>query len=273
MNKPVVRVVFNQKGGVGKTTLAVNLATCAALRGKRVLLIDTDPQANSTSYLLGPEAEPSHTLAHFYESCLGIHLFRQNLSDYITVKTGVMGLHLVASEKSLEELRTKLENKYKIFKLRDGLKSSSYDEIWVDPPPANDFFSLSALIAAQEVLVPVDCDAFSLEAARNVFSTVAEIREDHNPSLELRGAVVNQFQRNTKHSLQIVRELEGIGIPVLKPFISSSVKVRESHSRSIPLVSCDPHHTVAQQYLELYDALEKPNPRSRRTMAEREQAR
>lgn len=250
------RVVFNQKGGVGKTTIAVNLAALSAHRGKRTLLVDSDPQANSTSYLLGSEASPQATLAGFYEACLGINLFRQSLTEYTTTRTGVPGLHLVAAERGLEELRTKLENKYKIFKLRDGLKNTTYDEVWFDPPPANDFFSLACLVAAHEIVIPIDCDAFSLRAAEDVLNTYREVKQDLNPSLELVGAVVNQFQRSTRHSAEILAELQRLGIRVLEPYLPQSIKVRESHSRAVPLVYAEPRHAASLAFCALYDALD-----------------
>lgn len=251
-----LRVVFNQKGGVGKTTIAVNLAALSAHRGKRTLLIDSDPQANSTSYLLGSGASPHATLAGFYDACLGINLFRQSLTEYSTTRTGVPGLHLVAAERGLEDLRTKLENKYKIFKLRDGLKNTTYDEVWFDPPPANDFFSLACLVAAHEIIIPIDCDAFSLRAAEDVLNTFREVKQDLNPSLELVGAVVNQFQRSTRHSTEILAELQSMGIRVLEPFLPQSVKIRESHSRAVPLVCAEPRHAASLAFCALYDAID-----------------
>ena len=254
---PRFRVVFNQKGGVGKTTIAVNLAAQAALLGRRTLLIDSDPQANSTAYLLGHDHQVQATLAHFYESCLGIHLFRQSIMEYVTTATGVKGLHLVAGERGLEELRTKLENKYKIFKLRDGLKSCLYDEIWFDPPPANDFFSLACLAAAHEIIIPVDCDSFSLRAAEDVLRTVNEVKQDLNPDLRLVGALVNQYQRSTKHAHVMLDELEAMGIPVLRPYVPQSVKIRESHSLASPMVILEPRHAVSCAFADLYQAIDK----------------
>ncbi len=251
------RVVFNQKGGVGKTTVAVNLAAEAAIRGKRTLLIDSDPQANSTSYVLGNEVEPVSHLANFYENCLGINLFRQSLSEHVTTQTGVKNLHVVAADRSLEDLRTKLENKYKIFKLRDGLKSTSYDEVWFDPPPANDFFSLSCLVAAHEIVIPIDCDAFSLKAAEDVLRTYSEVKQDLNENLRLVGAIVNQYQRSTKHAALILEELKKLGIEVLQPYVPQSVKVRESHTESTPIVQLEPKHAVSVAFMELYEAIEK----------------
>ena len=256
LDRTRIRVVFNQKGGVGKTTIAVNLAAQSAATGRRTLLVDSDPQANATAYLLGHDVVPVKTIAHFYESCLGIHIFRQCLGDYVTTATGVTGLHLIAGERALEELRTKLENKYKIFKLRDGLKGSSYDEIWLDPPPANDFFSLSCLAAAHELIIPIDCDAFSLRAAEDVLRTFEEVRSDLNPNLRLVGALVNQFQKATNHAQSMVSSLEALGIPVLQPYLPSSVRVRESHSLASPLVVTDPRHPVSKAFVQVYQAME-----------------
>lgn len=255
MNKRKLRVIYNQKGGVGKTTLAVNLAACAAQRGLRTLLIDSDPQGNASAYILG-DKQPEKTLANYYESCLHLNIFRQSILDYVTSQTQIPNLHLVACNRELENLRTKLENKHKIMKLKDGLKNNTYDHVYFDPPPANDFFSLSCLIAATEILVPIDCDAFSVRAATEIKNTIDEVIEDHNPSLKILGIVVNQYQKGTKHAAEIVKELSKVGFCVLEPYIPSSVKVRESHSENKPVVVGHKEHTVAQAITTLFSELE-----------------
>jgi chromosome partitioning protein len=250
-----MRVVFNQKGGVGKTTLATNLAACAALAGKRTLLVDSDSNANATLHALGPDRVPDKTLAHFYEASLGLSLFRQSLTDHVTCSTRVPLLHLVAGDRRLDDLRPKLESRHKINKLRDGLWNVPYDQVYFDTPPALDFFTLSCLIAAHELIVPMDCDAFSLKAAKEVRQAVEEVRQDHNPELTIAGVVVNQYQRGTRHAGRMVDELRRLGFRVFEPYIPASVKVRESHSQSRPLVLSQGDHAVARAFKDLFAAL------------------
>jgi chromosome partitioning protein len=234
------------KWGVGKTTLAVNMAFFNARQNKRTLLVDTDPQGNASMYILGRHYELSKSIVDYYQSTLQLNLFKPSLGDFIITQTNVPNLHLIGCDRSLEDLRTKLETKHKIFKLREGLRNSTYDYIYIDPPPANDFFSISALIAATEVLIPVDCDAFSVQAAREITKTIEEVKNDHNPELKILGIIINQYQKATKHADQIVGELESLGLTLLKPFIPSSVKIRESHSGHEPVLSLYPKHQVSE---------------------------
>jgi chromosome partitioning protein len=148
-------------------------------------------------------------------------------------------------------------------KLRDALDElKEYDSIYLDTPPAFGFYTLSALIAADRCLIPFDCDEFSRQALYALLENLQEVKEDHNPGLEVAGIVVNQFQARANLPGQLVDELVAEGLPILKPFISSSVKIRESHHAACPLVILEPSHKLSREFEALYSGLEKgPKPR------------
>ena len=249
-------VVFNQKGGVGKSTIVCNLAAVNALEGRRTLVVDLDPQANASHYLLGSDAgEASPNLAQFFEQTLGFKLFRDGAKDFIH-HTRFEDLHVMPADLGLEELQAKLEAKHKIYKLRDALNDlEDYDDVFLDTPPAFNFYTLSALIAADSCLIPFDCDDFSRRALYNLLENVDEVREDHNPDLEVGGIVVNQFQARARLPQRVVDELIAEGLPILGPFISSSVKVRESHEAAKPLPYMARSHKLTGQFEGLHEAI------------------
>ena len=251
------RVVFNQKGGVGKSTIACNLASISASVGRRTLVIDLDPQANSTSYLLGAGASAlEHSLVDFFRQVLDFTYYEKPAKAFIT-HTPFENLDLLASHPDLAELRDKLESRYKMFKLRDALADlDEYDEIFIDTPPALDFYTRSALIAADACLMPFDCDAFSRHALYALLDSVREIRDDHNRELRIEGIVVNQFQQRAKLPRKLVKQLVDEGLPVLDPFVSSTVKIRESHERAKPMIYLYPRHKVSGEFRELYQRID-----------------
>jgi len=248
------RVVFNQKGGVGKSTITCNLAAVAADLGARTLVVDLDSQCNSTQYLLGAEFQPTGpTLADFFDQVLNFKLSPHAVTSFI-VPTPFPRLSIMPAHPSLEDLQGKLESRYKIYKLRDALAEliTEFDQIWIDTPPALNFFTRSALIAADACLIPFDCDDFSRRAIYNLLANVDEIRSDHNRNLSVAGIVVNQFQARASLPQRIVAELMQEGMPVLEPFLSASIKVRESHEQAQPIIHLDPRHKVALEYRDLY---------------------
>jgi chromosome partitioning protein len=250
-------VVFNQKGGVGKSTITVNLAAVGASRGRRTLVVDLDPQGNASRYLLGAEADaPRAGAADLFEQSLKFSVRSRPATDYVAV-TPFEALHLVAADARLDEMHAKLESRYKIYKLREALDELAevYEDIWIDTPPALNFYSRSALIAAQTCVIPFDCDEFSRRALYGLMSSIDEIRADHNAALALGGIVVNQFQPRANLPQRTVQELVDEGLPVLQPYLSASVKIRESHERATPMAWLDPRHKLAEEFSGLFDAL------------------
>ena len=250
-------VVFNQKGGVGKSTITCNLAAISASQGLRTLVIDLDSQGNSTRYLLADEASADQlNVADFFEQSLKFTIRDKAPGEFI-VNTRWEGLDVMPSSPLLDELHGKLESRHKIYKLRDALKllAADYDQIYIDTPPALNFYTRSALMAAQGCLIPFDCDDFSRRALYTLLQNVEEIKADHNPDLRVEGIIVNQFQPRANLPQRLVQELIDEGLPVLQPYLGSSVRIRESHEQSLPMIFLDPAHKLTREYVALHNAL------------------
>ena len=252
------RVVFNQKGGVGKSSIACNLAAVSAAQGYRTLLIDLDAQANSSHYLTGlTGADIPVGIADFFKQILSSGPFSKKGSVDV-YETPFENLHVVTATAELADLQPKLEARHKINKLRKLLEELSldYERIYLDTPPALNFYTVSALIAADRVLIPFDCDSFSRQALYGLLEQIEELREDHNEELAVEGIVVNQFQSRASLPQQLLDELIAEGLPVLPVYLGSSVKMRESHQACMPLVHLEPRHKLTQQFVELHELLE-----------------
>ena len=274
------RVVFNQKGGVGKSSIAVNLAAISAHQGHKTLLIDLDPQANSSQYLLGDDAtysgdkpalEPN--IENYFDEVLGSQQNKGLIGNAIgsILKTRTKGLesyvhqspfkHLdvIPASPSLGTLAHALESKHKIYKLRDALQqlTGQYERVFIDTPPAFNFFTLSALIAADRVLIPFDCDVFSKRALHTLIENVIETQDDHNDRLEIEGIVVNQFQAQAKLPREVVQQLKDEGLPVLDNMLPPSVIMKESHQKNQPLIHLATDHKLTQAYQSLFNEIEQ----------------
>ena len=250
------RVVFNQKGGVGKSTIICNLAAISAASGKRTLVIDLDTQGNSSNYLLGKAADSVELgAADFFDQILNFKLTPKDTTEFIT-DTAHPGLAVMTASAKLAELENKLESRYKIYKLREALEAlDQFDHIYIDTPPALNFYSRCALIAAESVLIPFDCDEFSRKALYQLIDNIEEIRADHNEALKLEGIVVNQYQARSSLPARVVQELRDEGLPVLDATLSRSVKVKESHEAALPLIHFAPSHKLAQEFVALHTLL------------------
>jgi chromosome partitioning protein len=137
---------------------------------------------------------------------------------------------------------------------------AGYDAVFIDTPPALNFYTLSALIAADRCLIPFDCDAFSRQAIYGLMQAVAEVRADHNPDLAIEGIVVNQFQSQASLPRRVVDELRAEDLPVLETMLPASIKMRESHEAATPLVVLAPRHKLSRAFEDLFAELEGPTP-------------
>lgn len=253
----MIRVVFNRKGGVGKSSIACNLAAVAAHSGKKCLVVDLDPQANSTRYLGHDGNDDTVGIPEFFKSQISFSYSDFTPQNFVR-KTDFENLSLISSSHDLVDIQQQLESRHKIYKLRDflGKLQDDFEMIFIDTPPALNFYTLSALIAADSCLIPYDCDAFSREALVELVQALDEIREDHNDKLVIEGIVINQFVSRAKLPISAVEELQTAGYPVLTPYISSSVKMKESHAASRPLIDFEPRHKLTGEFIELFNRLE-----------------
>jgi chromosome partitioning protein len=252
------RAICSPKGGVGKTTIACNLAAVSAHSGKKTLVIDLDPQGASTSYLLGSnESRVKATLTAFFEELLYRTVNPQGLPACIH-RTPFEGLDLIPSHPDLESLAEKLESRRKMDALKEALSAlPDYDEVYIDTPPALNFYTRAALIAANGCLVPFDCDHLSRQSLYRLLDFVREVKANQNADLALEGIVVNQFQVAANLPRQIVNELIAEGLPVLHNWLSSSIRIRESRAKALPMVYLEPRHKLTLQFAALYGELDR----------------
>ncbi len=241
-----VRVaVCNQKGGVGKTDLCVNLASCLASLGKRVLLIDMDPQANATHYVttINPKMSTRNLLM---EDTVQI--------EDVTEKTSVEHLDIVPSDVSLSVVQTQLANEVNMqFKLKRKLKNSEeYDYIFMDTPPSLGALTINALTAADMVLIPIQAQYLAMCGVQQLLDTMEVIREDLNPELTLGGVVLTMYDRRTnlcKEVGELVRDT--FKERAFKTVIPVNVRLAESPSHHTCVLSYSSRSTGAKAYMDL----------------------
>ena len=242
-----VIAIANQKGGVGKTTTAINLSAALASHDMWTLVIDCDPQANTTGGL-GFQKDPSRR--SLYQGLL----LDVPLSDLI-VKCPVEGLHLIPSDKNLVgadvELVDQPEREHILRRMLEPLRDK-FNYILLDCPPALDLLALNALVAADAVLVPIQCEYFALEGVSELLDTLIRVRRAHNPKLAVEGILLTMFDERTNLSHQVRDDLKDFfGDQVFDTIIPRNVRLAEAPSYGKPIFLYDPHCRGAESYLEL----------------------
>ncbi len=243
--------VANQKGGVGKTTTAVNLAAAIAGRGHRVLLVDIDPQGNATSGLGVRVDEEDPTTYEVLLEAVGVERALRS--------TEITGLDVMPADPRLAGAEIELVD----LPRREGRLAAAtqtldgaYDYVFIDSPPSLGLLTLNALTAARSVLVPIQCEYYALEGLGRLLETVDRVRESLNPSLEVEGILLTMYDSRLNLSLQVAEEARHyFGDRVYKTMIPRNVRLGEAPSFGRPVTLYDPHCIGAASYFGLAEEM------------------
>lgn len=236
--------IANQKGGVGKTTTAINLSSCLAEAGQRVLTIDFDPQGNATSGLGLEKGQIEDTV---YEMMLGDCSFEDCLQREVQEDLDVLPSDSNLSGAEIELLD--VENKEFVLKSHLDQVKNDYDFIIIDCPPSLSLLTLNALVAADTVLVPIQCEYYALEGLSQVLRTINIVKRKMNPSLEMEGVVFTMYDARTNLSLQVVENVKSyLNQNIYKTIIPRNVRLAEAPSHGLPINLYDPKSVGAESY-------------------------
>ncbi len=243
-----VFTVFNQKGGVGKTTTVVNLSHALAKIGKKVLIVDMDPQGNSTSGL------------GFYDFDLMIYDFLMENNGKALYKTNYENVHIIPANREFSGVEIELAKGGDWqFKLKNALEPviNDYDYVLIDSPPSLGILSMMSLIASNYIIIPVQCEYYALEGVSQLMDTINLVKDNFNPNLEIGGVLMCMFDSRTNLSLQVVEEVKNFFKgKVYKTIIPRNVRLAEAPSFGMTILQYDPLSKGAKAYLNLAKEIE-----------------
>ena len=247
---PRIIAIANQKGGVGKTTTAINLAAALAECGEQVLLVDLDPQGNAST---GLGVETSERTATSYEL-----LVEDAPLDDVILDTGIKGLRIIPANTDLSSADLELvSNEKRSFLLHDALRQTAMDDygldyILIDCPPSLNLLTVNAIVAAHSVLVPLQSEFFALEGLSQLMLTIREVRESANPNLRIEGVLLTMYDRRNNLSQQVEQDARGnLGDLVFETVVPRNVRLSEAPSFAEPILTYDTQSQGARAYRAL----------------------
>jgi len=248
----LIIAITNQKGGVGKTTTSINVAAAMALMGKKVLLVDMDPQAHSTiSTVNNPE--------RYAKSLFDILMSKTEKLDDIIVKSNIPGLDMAITKISMAKLEPALAGEFDgHFRLKDVIEpiKARYGYIIIDTPPTLGLITLNALVAANYILIPIQSSYLCLEGTDDLLETIEKVKRIANPHLKVLGVLVTLYDKRTNLAKDVVERIRRVfGDKLFKTFISKSVKLEESPAYKESIFTYAPNSIGAEQYRKVAEEI------------------